>query len=78
MVTVQINEHGQITLPADLLNQLGLKPGDPVQVQAVGNAIEVRGQAVQTKGEQLINAMRGRATAGLSTDQVLDITRSET
>jgi antitoxin PrlF len=77
MVTLHIDEQGQITIPAELLIQLGLTPGAEVQVQVVGNMLQMQPLAPQSKGAQLIANLRGRATANLSTDDILHLTRNE-
>jgi len=41
MVTLQINEQGQITLPPEILSQLGLVPGAQVQVQVIDNLLQI-------------------------------------
>jgi antitoxin PrlF len=77
MVTLHIDEQGQIIIPAELLAQLGLAPGAEVQVQVVGNTLQMQPPTPQTKGAQLIASLRGRATANFSTDDILHLTRDE-
>ena len=38
-ILCRIGARGQITLPADMLKRLGLKPGDHMDVQEEGNRI---------------------------------------
>ncbi|MDB9528256.1 AbrB/MazE/SpoVT family DNA-binding domain-containing protein [Oscillatoria sp. CS-180] len=75
MVTLHLDEQGQITIPAELLAQLGLSPGAEVQIQVVGNTLQVQQPQPPSKGAQLIANLRGRATANLSTDEILHYTR---
>jgi AbrB family looped-hinge helix DNA binding protein len=38
----QINSQGQITIPPDLQQLLGLFPGTEVKIQVVGDALQLR------------------------------------
>ncbi|MEL6399686.1 MAG: AbrB/MazE/SpoVT family DNA-binding domain-containing protein [Cyanobacteria bacterium J06626_4] len=75
MFTLQLDEQGQITIPAELLAQLGLSPGAEVQIQIVGKTLQVQHSQTSSKGAQLIANLRGRATANLSADEILHLTR---
>jgi AbrB family looped-hinge helix DNA binding protein len=39
---VQINRQGQVTIPPELQEQLGLLPGVEVQLEVVGDALQKR------------------------------------
>jgi len=72
---MQINSEGQITIPADVRERLGLLPGTEVQLEVVGDILQLRKQPVGDHGTQLIQSLRGKATRDLTTDQIMQITR---
>ncbi len=75
---MRLNSKGQVTIPAVIREKHGLHEGDEVDVVEDGNTLRiVRVQASPTRGEQIVRRMRGRATTGLSTDQLLDLLRAE-
>lgn len=77
MVALHLDEQGQITIPAEVLAQLGLTPGAEVQVTIVGNTLQLQQLPSQSQGAQLVANLRGRATANLSTDEILHLTRDD-
>jgi len=42
MATSIISSKGQVTLPARMRRQLGLRPNDPVTIETVGDAIVIK------------------------------------
>lgn len=75
---MRLNSKGQVTIPAAIREKHGLHEGDEVDVIEDGNTLRiVRVEASSTRGERLARRMRGRATTGMSTDQLLDLLRGE-
>ena len=75
---MRLNSKGQVTIPAVIREKHGLHEGDEVDVIEDGNTLRiVRVQASPTRGERLVHRMRGRATTGMSTDQLLELLRAE-
>lgn len=76
MVTT-VTGDGQVTIPKSVRDRLGLAPGSAVDFQ-----VEVDGRVVLRKVEQpeasVFERWRGAAGPGLSTDEVMAITRGET
>jgi AbrB family looped-hinge helix DNA binding protein len=72
---------GQVTIPQDIRNRLGLMPGTRVLFDVVGDSVRIRRAGEQGRGEALVAHLRhaGRRAAGprLSTDQILALTRRE-
>jgi AbrB family looped-hinge helix DNA binding protein len=77
MSTEQINEEGQITIPAHIREQLGLLPGTTIQIEVVGDTLQLRKVSMGDRGNSLIQQMRGKATRNLSTDDIMQLTRAE-
>ncbi len=75
---MRLNSKGQVTIPAVLRERHGLHEGDEVDVVEDGNTLRiVRAEAAPTRGERLVRRMRGRASGGMSTDQLLGLLRAE-
>ncbi len=75
---MRLNSKGQVTIPARLRASHGLHEGDEVDVvDDEGDLRIVRRAGTPTRGERLVDAMRGRATSTMTTDQLLDILRGE-
>ena len=76
---MRITSKGQVTIPQDIREKLGLLPNTEVEFEIDGNAVRLRkaraGQARRGRGSALIDHMRGRGTSGLTTDQILKLTR---
>ena len=79
---MQITTKGQVTIPQEIRNQLGLLPHTNVEFELAGDHARIR--KVQPKpgdsarGRMAVDALRGTADTRMSTDQILALTRSET
>lgn len=71
---MKINTEGQITIPADIQEQLGLFPSTEIQLEVIGDTLHIR-KPIPNRGTQIIAAMRGKATRKLSTDEIMQLTR---
>lgn len=79
MSKVTINQKGQIQIPSEIISQLGLQPGTEVELQVIDNKLEIHKQensSLNKPKEDFIEAMRGKATSNLTTDEIMDITRN--
>jgi len=75
---VRLNSKGQVTIPAPLREKHGLREGDEVNVIEDGPALRiVPVDSSHTRGQLLVNRMRGRATTTMSADQLLQLLRGE-
>ncbi len=72
-----VTSKGQVTIPVAVRTRLGIRSGDAVsfEMAADGQVMlrKVEGHAPQSRFE----ALRGRAGAGLSTDEIMALTRGE-
>lgn len=74
---MHITPEGQITIPPDIRDQLGLLPGAEVQLDIVDDTLQVRKKAVLIRGEKLVAAIRGKATSQISTNDIMQLTRDQ-
>jgi antitoxin PrlF len=71
---MKINTEGQITIPPDIQEQLGLFPSTEIQLEVIGDTLQIR-KPTPSRGTNMIAAMRGKATRNLSTDEIMQLTR---
>jgi AbrB family looped-hinge helix DNA binding protein len=74
---MRITSKGQVTIPQELREKLGLGAGTEVEVVAAEEGALVRPMRQRTRGEALVAALRDRADAGLSADEILRLTRGD-
>ena len=77
-----LNSKGQVTIPAHFRAKYGLHPGDKAEVVEVDGTLQiVRPEGAETKGQRLVRQLRntatGRDVAGMSTDEIMALLRSE-
>ncbi len=72
---------GQVTIPQEIREKLGLVPGTRVVFDVVGNSVRIRKADSQDRGEALVARMRaaGRRAGRprLTTDEIMALTRGE-
>lgn len=73
---MRLTTKGQVTIPLDIRERLGLLPYTEVEFEIDGDAVKIRkAKRGAGRGRDLIGRMRGRATTRLSTDEILALTR---
>lgn len=73
---MKITTKGQVTIPVAIREKLGLMPDTEVEFSISGDEVVLR-KADQPgrRGARLVERLRGRATRGLSTDEIMKLTR---
>lgn len=74
---MRLTSKGQVTIPQHIREKLGLRPGIRVEFDIAGDSVRIRKAKDQDIGRRLVEHMRGRATSGLTTDQIMAMTRGE-
>lgn len=73
---MRVSEKGQVTIPKPLRDQLGIGAGSEVTFEVEGDTIVVRKRTdVPSRGERLVERMRGRGDVAMSTDEIMALTR---
>ena len=73
---MRITSKGQVTIPQDIREQLGLLPQSEVEFEVDGDSVRIRkAQGSRTRGDAVLARLRGTATSGLTTAQILALTR---
>jgi len=75
---VRITSKGQVTIPQQVRRELGLEPGDEVEIVVQdGVATIVPAQGPSGRGRRIVDALLGRGDVDLSTDEIMALTRGE-
>jgi AbrB family looped-hinge helix DNA binding protein len=75
---VRITSKGQVTIPQQVRRELGLEPGDEVEITVRdGVATIVPAQEPSGRGRRVVDALLGRGDVELSTDEIMALTRGE-
>ena len=75
---MKITTKGQVTIPQEIREQLGLLPHTEVEFEVRDGAVLLKkATGSGRRGRALVARMRGRADAGLSTDEIMVLTRGE-
>jgi AbrB family looped-hinge helix DNA binding protein len=73
---MRITSKGQVTIPQEIRERLGLLPETEVEFEIVGNMARIRKLTRRHgRGNAIVARLRGRATTRLSTDEILALTR---
>jgi AbrB family looped-hinge helix DNA binding protein len=75
---MRITSKGQVTIPQEIREQFGLLPDTEVDFVVRHNSVQLV-KATERKrvsrGERIIQRLRGTATVRMTTDQILSLTR---
>ena len=73
---MRLTTKGQVTIPQEIRETLGLLPQTEVEFELDGDSVRIRkARKTSGRGASLIERMRGRAPRGLSTDDIMKLTR---
>ncbi len=75
---MRITSKGQVTIPQHIRKKLGLLPATEVEFVIDGNAVrivKVEPKPGNSRGEQVIGNLKGRASVSMSTDEIMALTR---
>lgn len=75
---MKVTSKGQVTIPRTVRQHLGIFPQSEVEFVVEGNTVVLRAVTEETgRGKRLVDAMRGRATVRMTTDEIMALTRGE-
>jgi AbrB family looped-hinge helix DNA binding protein len=74
---MKVTSKGQVTIPQDLREKVGIVPGSEVEFISEGGRLYLRKIKGRGRGKELIARMRGRGTVRMSTDEILALTRGD-
>ncbi len=77
---MRITSKGQVTIPQDVREKLGLLPHTEVEFVVEGRSVRIvkaRAPSRESRGAAAVRRLRGRATVSLTTDEIMALTRGE-
>lgn len=77
---MKVSETGRITIPREIRKKVGMEPGTEVEITERDGEVVVRAVDAVTSAEKFKRAIeraRGSADTGLSTDEIMAMTRGE-
>jgi AbrB family looped-hinge helix DNA binding protein len=75
-----VTTKGQVTIPQEIRERLGLLPHSEVEFDVVGDSVRIRKKkGTKTRGQRLIEHLRRgpKPMPGMTTDQLMALTRGE-
>jgi AbrB family looped-hinge helix DNA binding protein len=75
---MRITTKGQVTIPVEIRERLGLLPDSEVEFTVEGTAVrirKVRAGRARRRGRSIVEHLRGKATTRLTTDQIMALAR---
>lgn len=77
---MRITSKGQVTIPVELRERAGLLPNTEVVFELDGKAVRIRKAKTagrETRGSAAVARLRGRASARMSTDEIMALIRGD-
>lgn len=75
---MRITSKGQVTIPVEIRESAGLLPNTEVEFAIERGKVVIRKAAgTSRRGRRLVEAMRGKGTVRMSTDEIMALTRGE-
>jgi AbrB family looped-hinge helix DNA binding protein len=78
---MQVTSKGQVTIPQEIRNRLGLLPYTNVEFELAGDHARIRkaerGAGEAARGRLALDALRGTADLRMTTDQIMALTRGD-
>jgi AbrB family looped-hinge helix DNA binding protein len=78
---MRVSTKGQVTIPIEIREQLGLHPGTEVEFEIDGGTARLRRAEGQSRGEAIVAHLRLHGAkaklSGMTTDEIMALTRGE-
>ena len=75
---MKITTKGQVTIPQEIRERLGLLPHTEVDFEVRGDVVVLtKAKGGRRRGRRVVEALRGRGDVPMSTDEILAHTRGE-
>jgi len=75
---MRVTSKGQVTIPIHIRRRLGIRAESEVEFELIGDEARMRVvPSSRLRGREIVERMRGRATADLTTDEVMALSRGD-
>ncbi len=74
---MKITTKGQVTIPKEVRERLGLLPHTEVDFEIRNDEVVLTKSARGRRGKKVVAHLRGRGNVPMSTDEILALTRAE-
>jgi len=78
---MKITTKGQVTIPVEIRERLGLLPDTEVEFEVVGQTVRMRkvrrAKGKGRRGKSIVQRLSGRGSVRMSTDEILALTRGD-
>lgn len=73
---MRITSKGQVTIPIEIRERLGLLPGSEVEFEVDDGSVRiVKARHGRGRGGRVVEHLRGRGTVRMTTDEIMALTR---
>lgn len=72
---MRITSKGQVTIPQEIRESMGLLPDTEVDFVVKGNVVQIVKSRSASPGAELVRRMRGTAKRGMSTNEIMKLMR---
>jgi AbrB family looped-hinge helix DNA binding protein len=73
---VKITTKGQVTIPQEIRERLGLLPHTEVEFEVRGDEVVVVRADSRRRGRRIVDRLRGRGDVPMTTDEIMALTRA--
>ena len=75
---MRLTSKGQVTIPQDIREKLGLLPYSEVEFDIVGDSVRIRKKkGTKTRGQRLVEHMRRAPKPKMTTDELMALMRRD-
>lgn len=75
---MKVTTKGQVTIPQEIRDELGIQPGSDVEFEIDGNVVKlIPVQSSEGRGGKIVQSLKGRATVRLTTEEIMSMTRGK-
>lgn len=75
---MRVTSKGQVTIPVEIREKLGILPSTEVEFEVHGNAVRLVKKATagpRSRGSEAVARLKGRANVRMTTEEILALTR---
>jgi AbrB family looped-hinge helix DNA binding protein len=75
---VRLTSKGQVTIPIEVRDEFGLKPGDEIEFVLDEHGLHIVKSTKQpSRGRRIAESLLGRGDVAMTTDEIMALTRGE-